>query len=213
MRKGIEVRIPRLRLGMTGQSSGKNICHSERSEESGAFKRNRGVFAFTLALMLSLGLSMSSLRPAPIKPVETYERKCSSCHGKEGAMLEKGFEKKYASAGELREVVESMPGAIGMRSEELDVMVAYMRAVSRGEPFLVWTERSANRLEGEVSPGGATVRATAKRQNLKVTRPSANRWRIELPRDVRLEEIEITAQRGAGRATLRLRESPYSHTK
>lgn len=128
-------------------------------------------------------------------------------------MLDKDFEKKYASASELREIVESMPGAIGMRSEEIDVMVAYSRAISRGEPFLAWTERRATAIEGEVSPGGATVRATAKRQALKVTRPSANRWRIELPRGVKLEDIEITAQRGGSRTTLRLRESPYSHTK
>ncbi|MCS6919108.1 MAG: hypothetical protein NZM28_05005 [Fimbriimonadales bacterium] len=175
----------------------------------------RGVISATAALVVLVGIAVgsSSLRPAPIRAVEVYERKCSSCHGKEGSMLDKGFEKKYASAGELREIVESMPGAIGMRSEELDVMMGYMRAVSRGEPFVVWTERSANTIEGEVSPGNATVRATAKRQNLKVSRPSANRWRIELPKGVKLEDVEITAQRGASRATLRLRESPYSHTK
>jgi hypothetical protein len=78
--------------------------------------------------LASVAISMGSVRPAPIKVVETYERKCSSCHGKEGAMLDKDFEKKYASPSELREVVESMPGAIGMRSDELDAMLAYMRA-------------------------------------------------------------------------------------
>ncbi|MCX7688867.1 MAG: cytochrome c [Fimbriimonadales bacterium] len=169
--------------------------------------------SLVVGMLMSAALALGSLKPAPLKPVETYERKCSSCHGKEGAMLEKGFERKYASPSELREIVESMPGAIGMRSEEIDVMVAYMRAISRGEPFLAWTERSANRVEGEVSPGNATLRATAKRQNLQVARPTPTRWRIELPKGVKLEDIEITAQRGAGRATLRLRESPYSHTR
>lgn len=175
----------------------------------------RGVISATAVFVVLVGAAVgsSSLRPAPIKAVEVYERKCSSCHGKEGSMLDKDFEKKYASASELREIVESMPGAIGMRSEEIDVMVAYSRAISRGEPFLAWTERRATAIEGEVSPGGATVRATAKRQALKVTRLSANRWRIELPRGVKLEDIEITAQRGGSRTTLRLRESPYSHTK
>lgn len=164
-------------------------------------------------LLAGAALALGSLRPAPIKAVETYERRCSSCHGKEGAMLEQGFEKKYASAQELREIVESMPGAIGMRNEELEVMVAYMRAVSRGEPFLTWTERGTNWIQGEVSPDSATVRASAKRQNLKVTRPSAHRWRIELPKGVRIEDIELTAQRGTARTTLRLKESPYSHTR
>lgn len=175
----------------------------------------RGVINATavLAVVVGVGIGSSSLRPAPVRAVEIYERKCSSCHGKEGAMLEKGFEKKYTSANELREVVESMPGAIGMRSEELDVMVAYARAISRREPFLVWTTRSANAIEGEVSPGNVTLRATAKRQNLKISRPAQYRWRLELPKEVNLEDIEITAQSGARRVTLRLRESPYSHTK
>jgi len=175
----------------------------------------RGVISATAVLVVLMGaaIALQNTRPAPIKAVEVYERKCSSCHGKEGSMLEKGFEKKYASASELREIVESMPGAIGMRSEELDVMVAYARAISRGEPFLVWTGRGTNAIEGEVSPGNATLRATAKRQNLKVSRPAQNRWRIELPKDVKLEDIEITAQGGARRVTLRLREAPYSHTK
>ncbi|OYT75184.1 MAG: hypothetical protein CFK49_04400 [Armatimonadetes bacterium JP3_11] len=163
--------------------------------------------------VVGVALSASGLRPAPVKAVETYERKCSSCHGKEGALLEKGFEKKYRSDGELREMVESMPGAMGMRPEELDVMVAYTRAISRREPFLVWTTQGANTIEGEVSPGSATLRATAKRQTLKVSRPAPPRWRIELPKSVRLEDIEIVAQSGAHRVTLRLRESPYSHTK
>ncbi|MCS7209205.1 MAG: cytochrome c [Fimbriimonadales bacterium] len=174
----------------------------------------RGCSALVIfGVLLGVAVALGGLRPAPLKAVETYERKCSSCHGKEGAMLERDFEKKYASVSELREVVESMPGAIGMRSEELDVMVAYMRAISRGEPFLVWTERRTDALEGEVSPNAATVVATAKRQSLKVTRPAANRWRVELPKGTKLEDVEITARRGAERTTLRLRESPHSHTR
>lgn len=169
----------------------------------------------TLGVLLLVGLTMgaSGLRPAPLRAVAVYERKCSSCHGKEGALLERGFEKKYASASELREVVASMPGAIGMRREELDTMIAYLRAISREEPFLVWTERKDNALEGEVSPGTALVRAAAGRKTLKVVRPEPNRWRIELPRDARLEDVEITAQSGKGRTTLRLRDAPYSHTR
>lgn len=175
----------------------------------------RGAISATVicVAVITTAIGASGLRPAPIKAVETYERKCSSCHGKEGALLEKGFEKKYRTDSELREIVESMPGAVGMRSEELDVMVAYARAISRREPFLAWTTRSANAIEGEVSPASATLRATAKRQALKVSRPAPYRWRIELPKGVSLEDIEIAAQSGAHRVTLRLRESPYSHTK
>jgi hypothetical protein len=163
--------------------------------------------------LAGVAIGMGSVRPAPIKVVETYERKCSSCHGKEGTMLDKDFEKKYASPSELREVVESMPGAIGMRSDELDAMLAYMRAVSRREPFVVWTGRQGDALLGEVSPATAKVEARAKREKLRVERPQSNQWRIVLPKGVRPEEVELTAQRGTLRTTLRLKDSPYSHTK
>ncbi|MDM7460720.1 MAG: hypothetical protein P3X24_003605 [bacterium] len=167
----------------------------------------------TLALLVAVAVGVGDLKPAPIRAVDVFHRKCSNCHGKEGSMLERGFEQKYASASELREVVESMPGAIGMRTDELETMVAYMRAISRGEPFLIWTVRGATAIEGEVSPDDSKVQARAKGQGLKVVRAAANRWRVELPRGVSLEDVEITAQRGASRTTLRLREAPYSHTK
>jgi hypothetical protein len=164
-------------------------------------------------VLASVVISAGSVRPAPIKVVDTYERKCSSCHGKEGAMLDKGFERKYASPSELREVVESMPGAIGMRSDEVDAMLAYMRAVSRREPFVVWTGRQGDALLGEVSPATAKVEARAKREKLRVERPQSSQWRIVLPKGARPDDIEIIAQRGTVRTTLRLKDSPYSHTK
>ena len=163
--------------------------------------------------LVGVAISAGSVRPAPIKVVDTYERKCSSCHGKEGSMLNKDFEKKYASASELREVVESMPGAIGMRSDELDAMLAYMRAVSRREPFVVWTERRGDALVGEVAPAATRLEARAKREKLRIERPQPSQWRIALPKGVRPDDIEITAQRGTVRTTLRLKDSPYSHTK
>ncbi len=166
-----------------------------------------------LAACVGASVGVSSVRPAPLKAVEVYERKCSSCHGKEGELLGRNFEKKYASDSELREVVESMPGAIGMRPQELDTMIAYVRAISRGEPFLVWTERKGDILEGEVSPGRATVRAQVGRTSLKVERPTPNRWRVELPKGIQPGAVEIIAQSGKVRTTLRLKDSPYSHTR
>jgi len=163
--------------------------------------------------MAGLAIGTGSVRPAPIKVVETYERKCSSCHGTEGSTLDKDFEKKYASATELCEVVESMPGAIGMRTEELDAMVAYMRAISRRDPFVVWTDRQSNILIGEIAPAAAKVEARAKREKLRVERPQPRQWRITLPKGIKPEEVEIVAQRGGARTTLRLKDSPYSHTK
>ncbi len=173
----------------------------------------RGISLAGLAIVLaSVAISMGSVRPAPIAVVETYNRKCSSCHGKEGAMLDRDFEKKYASASELREVVESMPGAIGMRPDALEAMLAYVRSISRREPFLAWTEQRGDVIIGEVSPTASTVQARAKRETLRVQR-TQNQWRITLPKGVRPEDVEITAQRSGVRTTLRLKDSPYSHTK
>lgn len=174
----------------------------------------RGFSLGLVGLLVLLGaLATGSLRPAPVDTVSLFNRRCASCHGKEGARFEAQFHKKYAHESELIEMVKSMPGAEGLNEEGLQAMTAYMRAISREEPYLIWTEQREGVLEGEVSPASATLKASAKRQSLKVERPSGNRWRIQLPAKVKPAEVELTAQRGTKRTTLRLKDAPYSHHK
>ncbi|CUU36841.1 MAG: cytochrome c [Armatimonadetes bacterium] len=170
------------------------------------------VSACVLGLVL-IGLSGTSPRPAKIEVVSTFEKRCSSCHGKEGSLFEKEFEKKYKTERELTEVVESMPGAIGMPSEAIAPMVAYMRAISRGEPYLVWTRESQGALEGEVAPQGARIQARAGKTNLKVERSGTNRWRIRLPENIKPADVEFTLSHNARTVRLRLKDSPYTHAK
>jgi len=164
-------------------------------------------------LLLLVLLASGSPRPAPVETVSLFERRCASCHGKEGRLLPERFEQKYPKESELVEMVKSMPGADGLNGDGLQAMVAYMRAISRQEPYIIWTTKREGLLEGEISPSGATLKASAKRKPLKVERPSGNRWRIRLPDKVKLEEVELVAQRGTRRTTLRLKDSPYSHAE
>lgn len=165
------------------------------------------------AICVGAAVAAGGLKPAPLRAVETYEKQCSSCHGQEGAMFDAGFEKKYATPGDLREMVESMPGVAEMRPEQVEVLLAYVRAISRGEVFLVWTDAKSRLLEGEVSPRGASIRALAKGKPLKVERPSAYRWRVVLPSGVKVEEVQVTAQLQGKTSTLRLRQGAYTHAR
>jgi len=165
------------------------------------------------ALCVVAAVAAGGLKPAPVRVVATYEKQCSSCHGSEGAMFDSGFEKKYTAPNSLREMVISMPGASDMRPEQVDALLAYMRAISRGEVFVVWTDAKSRLLEGEVSPRGASVRALAKGKALKVERPSAYRWRVVLPSGVKVEEVQVTAQLQGKTSTLRLRQGAYTHAR
>ncbi|GIV19304.1 MAG: hypothetical protein KatS3mg023_1055 [Armatimonadota bacterium] len=175
--------------------------------------RRLGSALLLTSLCVIAALAVGSFQPAPLRVVETYEKQCSSCHGQEGAMFEPGFEKKYATADSLREIVESMPGVSQMRGEQVGVLMAYVRAISRGEVFLIWTDRQSRVLEGEVSPRGASLRAMARGKVLPVTRLSPNRWRIELPPGVKVEDVRITAQLQGKASTLLLRQGAYTHTR
>ncbi len=170
------------------------------------------VSACVLGLVL-IGLSGSSPRPATIEVVSTFEKRCSTCHGKGGALFEKNFEKKYKTEQDLAEMVASMPGAVGMPSEAIAPMVAYMRAISRGEPYLVWTKQSQQTLEGEVAPQGAKIQARAGKTRLTVERSGATRWRIRLPQNIKPADVEFTLSHNARTVRLRLKDSPYTHAK
>ncbi len=158
-------------------------------------------------------LALSGARPVSLKVVSVFDARCSSCHGKEGSLFEGDFERKYKTDAELREMVASMPGALNMTTPELEVMTAYMRAMSRREPFLVWTRFQNQQLEGEFAPADATVEATAKRTKLKVERPEPRRWRIRLPENVKPEDVELTIRKAGKRIVLKLRDSAYTHKR
>lgn len=168
---------------------------------------------FLTFLCVVVAIAAGNLQPAPLRVVETYEKQCSSCHGQEGAMFEPDFEKKYATSDSLREMVESMPGVSQMRRDQVDALLAYVRALSRGEAYLVWTDRKSQVLEGEVSPRSASLRATARGKELSVTRLTANRWRITIPSGLKVEDVRITAQFRGKASTLLLRQGAYTHAR
>ncbi len=173
----------------------------------------RVVSLLLMGLLVISVLVAGALRPAPVETVSFFNRRCSACHGKDGAMFKARFEKKYPTAADLEQIVEAMPGASTLNKEGVRAMVAYMRAISRGEAYVVWTEARSGVLEGEISPPNARLTATARRQPLKVERISGNRWRIRLPEGVKPADVELRARNGAKRTTLRLKNAPYSHTR
>jgi hypothetical protein len=164
-------------------------------------------------LFLMLALAGSSLRPAPVETVSLFNRRCAACHGKDGSLFEERFEQKYPNSAELKEMVKTMPGAIGLTNDELDPLVAYMRAISRREVYIIWTRENNGRLEGEISSPNATLRASAKRQSLKVERTGTHGWRLQLPKGIEPKDVELEAQYRDKRIKLRLKDAPYTHAK
>ena len=156
-------------------------------------------------------LATGALRPAPVETVSFFQRRCAACHGKDGSLFPEQFAKKYPRDTELIEVIKTMPGGDALNHEGLQAMAAYLRAISREEPYIIWTGQHEGVLEGEISPESAILKATAKRQSLKVERPAGTRWRVRLPAQVKPTDVELTAQRGTKRTRLRLKDSPYSH--
>lgn len=171
-----------------------------------------GVSACILGILL-IGLAGTAPRPAPVAVVSTFEKRCSTCHGKQGELFEKDFETKYKTDQELIEMVESMPGAIGLPSEALEPMVAYMRAISRQEPYLVWTKHDKQVLEGEFAPEEATIKARAGKTVLKVEKRGSNCWRIQLPKHIKPADVAITLQHRSRTVRLKLKDSAYTHSK
>ncbi|RYG45605.1 cytochrome c [bacterium] len=113
-----------------------------------------------LAAALALGgyslQEPSAVKPSePVKPTEFgaisyYEAKCARCHGPQGSFLVPGFAKEKDDAA-LTEVTKRMadgPGGAPLEDRDLKIEVAYMRAVSEGKPFLVWT-KDGEKWEGE----------------------------------------------------------------
>ncbi len=162
---------------------------------------------------LAIAIAFSGARPASLAVVSVFENRCSSCHGSEGNLLDKDFEQKYKTEQELREMVASMPGATTLTEAELKVLVAYSRAISRREPFVIWTRQNNRTLEGEFAPAGATLSAQAKRTQLKVERPTSRRWRIQLPENVKPQDVEITIRYSGKRVALKLKDSPHTHSR
>ncbi|RYG35588.1 hypothetical protein EON81_12325 [bacterium] len=93
----------------------------------------------------------------PVKPtgfgaVSYFEAKCARCHGPQGGYLTAGFarEKEDAVLAAVTKQMAEGPGAGPLEDKDLKIEVAYMRAISEGKPFLVWT-KDGEKLEGESS--------------------------------------------------------------
>jgi hypothetical protein len=168
----------------------------------------RGVsLAIMIALLMWSVLGATPRRPVSVQPVSLFERQCASCHGKEGAMFTTPFESKYASLADLREMVRSMPGAGTLDEAGLQALVAYMRAISRGEPFVIWTGERGGQIEGEVSPTNALLTAVAGRKPLPVERLGGSRWRIRLPAGVKPGDVQLRARLGSKSVSLSLKQA------
>lgn len=130
-----------------------------------------------LAVALAAGCFASQESPqipAEVKPtgfgaVSYFEAKCARCHGPQGSFMAQGFAKDQDDAkltASTKQMAEG-PGAAPLNDDELKVEVAYMRAISEGKPFIVWTE-AKDGVQGETTAEKMTATVDGKAAPVEV---------------------------------------------
>ena len=192
-----------------------------------------GIFALSVALR---GGQSAPLRYQPLQaPIETiatksepktafaaldyYGNHCARCHGIEGANYDTQSLKKRDDAS-LHQVIKEMaagPGQAPLEEEQAKVETAWHRALIENQPFVSVTEivRADDQIQikGEAT-SDATILLSC------ITAPDAPQvlavrdgvtWSAQLPANVDLSTLQVLAERGDVKTTLKLDGDGYSH--
>jgi hypothetical protein len=153
------------------------------------------------------------VEPVGTAPVEYFETHCKRCHGSEGWGYPDGFASKLSDEA-LRKELRSMAAGEGgapLKEADIDVQLAYHRAMSAKAPFIVWTKANGQTLEGEASTEShLTALAGGKVVPIEFEN---GRWQVTLPAGRKPEEVRIEAVMGKLKSTMELKKLPYSTQK
>lgn len=126
-------------------------------------------------------------------PLDYFEDKCARCHGEYGSFYGDDFGKNLSDP-QLHEAVDAMangPAQAPLETRDLEVLVAYHRALRDKKPFLVLvdvkTENGERVWRGEVSPD-ASLTANGAPVTL-----DKHRFEVKLPLE---QPLELEAKRG-----------------
>ncbi|CAN5578728.1 hypothetical protein BH11ARM2_BH11ARM2_24200 [soil metagenome] len=125
-----------------------------------------------LAVVLAAGLFASQAekpKPTGFGAVSYFEDRCARCHGPQGSFFTADFAKGQDDE-KLAASTKAMcdgPGGAPLKEEELKVEVAYMRAVSEGKTFIVWTS-DKDKFDGETSAEKLTATVDGKPVSVEV---------------------------------------------
>jgi hypothetical protein len=148
-----------------------------------------------------------SRRPEPtaFEPITFFNKKCVYCHAKDGAAFTPEVLAKYTEKtmeDRLLEMTDEKAKA-PLADRELDVMLAWFRAMKTSEPFIVWTALRDGVYKFEASPGSTLTASEG-----TVTK-DGTLWRVTGV--TKPESLVLTAKVGRKQTVLRIAQSSVSH--
>ncbi|MCC6485305.1 MAG: hypothetical protein IT209_10710 [Armatimonadetes bacterium] len=190
----------------------------EKNKSASVFART--LDRFKIPLVVSAGvvvvcgavLAATAPKVSAFAPVDYFQAKCASCHGKYGAMMLKTIVKR--SDAQLKQDVQQM-AAVHSRAplsgDRLSAEIAYNRSLKDGKPFVILTSATSSRLAGEMTPGSAvTVKSGA--TSLKAS-ASGHQWSVSVPKKFDISKAAVTVKNGKGASTIQIAKQAYSHAK
>ena len=161
--------------------------------------------------------AVAAFAPASFAPMAYFDQKCARCHGPQGSFYGKDFGRDLDDA-KLHATVNMMasgPAQAPISAPQLEIEVAYHRALIAKQPFVVVTDVTRDEksltLHGEATPGSALQIVAGKtKADAKLEKFA---WTATLPANVDLNSATLTAKVGEAQTILKLSKSAWSHAK
>ncbi len=160
---------------------------------------------------LAISCAGSKPPPSPLKlaPLAYYAAKCARCHGPEGSYYPDHFATQKTDK-QLWEVLDRMARGAGqapIQGIDLDVQVAFHRAIDRQLPFIAWTKIQGATLSGETTTDQLEAKIGSKNLPISVKDEA---WTLTIPNGDKANSVVIFGKNENGACVLKLAESPMS---
>lgn len=147
------------------------------------------------------------LEPTAFEPITFFNKKCVYCHAKDGAAFTPAALAKYsekAMEDRLLEMTDEKAKA-PLADRDLDVVLAWFRALKKSEPFIVWTAQKDGVYKFEASPGSTLTTSEG------TVAKDGTLWRVTGV--TKPESLELTAKVGRKQSVLRIAQASVSHPR
>lgn len=153
-------------------------------------------FLFLLLGTLACGAMLRAATSAPqttaFAPLDYFNDKCARCHGNYGSFYGADFAKGQSDA-QLGETVKEMcegPAQAPLSPHDLQVLVAWHRALRDGKPFVASVKLDGGVWSGEATPGSTVVMETSTGARSDVPLKE-HHWSAGLPEGVQIAKILV----------------------
>ncbi|RYX85014.1 cytochrome c [bacterium] len=124
--------------------------------------------------------------------LDYFNEKCARCHGNYGSFYGPNFAKGKTDE-QLAQVVKEMcdgPAQAPISPHDLEILVAWHRALRDGKPFVAAVNFDTGVLSGEASPGSTVSLETTTGEQANVPL-NGHKWSAGIPEGVQLARIRV----------------------